>query len=164
NNRRVVDCMAFGDISFLGSFETTGGVNGVQMTATGIEGHWNLLCGFKDGNIGGWTVCLTENNPDADETDEQGISINKVTVSATGSLCSLGDWITWLDEDEIADVVIAGAWDGRIRVWDKRKRALRRSLISDMRSAVLCLKIVGEALIAGSYNGSLVVYDFSKDK
>ncbi|KAJ3054100.1 hypothetical protein HDU99_007845, partial [Rhizoclosmatium hyalinum] len=154
----VFDWTAYGPVSFVGAFETTGGINSAQIRETGVDCEWNMLCGFKDGNVRGWKVCLKEN---ADETVNDGYERNKIEITATGSLCSLGDWITMLTEDPVADIVIAGAWDGRIRVWDKRKKALRRSLVSDTRSAVLCLKTVGDVLIAGSYNGSIVVYDFS---
>ncbi|KAI9340490.1 hypothetical protein BDR26DRAFT_861193 [Obelidium mucronatum] len=167
---REIECIVYGAeaLTFMGSFETMGGINSAQIRETGVENHWELLCGFKDGNIRGWNVGLSCSNSvdtPSQATDPDGYMINQITIKTTGSLCSLGDWITWLNEDPIADVVIAGAWDGRIRVWDKRKKALRRSLVSDIRSAVLCLKTVGEYfLVAGSYNGSLVVYDFSRTK
>ncbi|ORY45663.1 WD40 repeat-like protein [Rhizoclosmatium globosum] len=157
----VFDLTTYGSVSFVGAFETTGGINSAQIRETGVDCEWNMLCGFKDGNVRGWKVCLKEN---ADETVDDGYERNKIEITATGSLCSLGDWITMLTEDPVADIVIAGAWDGRIRVWDKRKKALRRSLVSDTRSAVLCLKTIGDVLIAGSYNGSIVVYDFSTSK
>ncbi|KAJ3006189.1 UNVERIFIED_CONTAM: hypothetical protein HDU68_004217 [Siphonaria sp. JEL0065] len=164
---RQFECTVYGHVEFIGSFETIGGINSAQIRETGAENQWDLLCGFKDGNIRGWNVTLKREIEDGrdnvvENVDADGYSRNRIDITGTGSLCSLGDWITWLNEDFIADVVIAGAWDGRIRVWDKRKKALRRSLVSDIRSAVLCLKTIGDVLIAGSYNGSLVVYDFSK--
>ncbi|KAI8606844.1 WD40-repeat-containing domain protein [Chytriomyces sp. MP71] len=138
-----------GPIQPIGAFETTPGINTLDIRETAHPNTHDILCGFKDGNLRSWRVVLNK---------------GALFVSSTGALCSLGDWITSVHADPLAAVVIAGAWDGRIRVWDERKRALRRSLVSDVRSAVLCLEVVGDLLIAGSYNGSLVVYDFSKGK
>ncbi|KAJ3225846.1 hypothetical protein HDU81_007648 [Chytriomyces hyalinus] len=147
-----------GPLSHLGTFETTAGMNCMNAhPSSGTRSTFTILCGFKDGNIRSWKVQVSGDTPGTKSS---------LHVHAIGSLCSLGDWITNVDHDsQYGNVVVAGAWDGRIRVWDQRTCALRRSLVSDTQSAVLCLKMIGQdVLVAGSYNGSLVVYDFSGAK
>ncbi|KAJ3233912.1 hypothetical protein HDU78_006170 [Chytriomyces hyalinus] len=146
-----------GPLCHMGTFETTAGMNCMNAYhSSGKSSTFTILCGFKDGNIRSYKVQISDN--------EGGTS--SLLIHATSSLCSLGDWTTNLDRDsQYGDVIVAGAWDGRIRVWDQRTCALRRSLVSDTQSAVLCLKMIGQnLLVAGSYNGSLVVYDFSAAK
>ncbi|KAJ3114825.1 hypothetical protein HK100_001543, partial [Physocladia obscura] len=175
----VIDCEIYtaetgGSLSFIGCFETVSGMNSAQISQIApIENkrlssascnQWDLLCGFKDGNLRGWKVSTIPRLPATAVTGTLNqIEPNFIFTTETVSLHSLGDWITCLNENW--DVVVAGAWDGRIRVWDKRRRgALRRSLVSDVKSAVLCLEVVGnqQVLVAGLYNGALVVYDFTK--
>ncbi|KAJ3357866.1 hypothetical protein HDU83_002994 [Entophlyctis luteolus] len=154
----VFDCVLLGRVNCYGSFATIPGINSTQIRESYPHRPgairfpmWDVLCGFKDGNIRGWRVRPTSAS-----------SANSVEVVETGCFCSLGDWITWLDEDAVADIVVAGAWDGMIRVWDKRKKALRRSLVSNVKSAVLCLVRVNEILVVGNYNGSLIAFDFGR--
>ncbi|KAI8839308.1 hypothetical protein BJ741DRAFT_90570 [Chytriomyces cf. hyalinus JEL632] len=145
-----------GPLSHMGTIETTAGMNCMNAHhSSGKTCTFTILCGFKDGNIRSYKAQISDHKEPTN-----------LLIHATGSLCSLGDWITNVDRDsQYGNVVVAGAWDGRIRVWDQRTCALRRSLVSDTQSAVLCLKMIGQdVLVAGSYNGSLVVYDFSGAK
>ena len=78
----------------------------------------------------------------------------------------------------MSDIVGAGSWDGKVRVWDSRLGILRRTVsgvssssdeaapppISDARSAVLCLSILDSIMITGCYDGTLSVFDFSSIK
>ncbi|RKO90450.1 WD40-repeat-containing domain protein [Blyttiomyces helicus] len=89
---------------------------------TGLD----LVCGFKDGNLRMWRVHLAPGGATADPP---------VTLSC------LSDWITCTDVDALADVVVAGSWDRRVRIWDAERGCLRRTLRET--SPVLCARNTG---------------------
>ncbi|KAJ3411676.1 hypothetical protein HDV05_001837 [Chytridiales sp. JEL 0842] len=133
---------------------------------------WDILCGFKDGNIRGWNVFFTKEPTrarsqivgDGQEKrggdDDSGLKV----VPMPNTLSSLGDWITCVHADPLADIVAAGSWDGRIRVWDLRQGTLKRTLGSGTgsRTAVLGLSVLGSVMVTGCYDGSLVVHEFGR--
>jgi WD40 repeat protein len=128
------------------------------------DSGWDVLCGFKDGNLRGWHVHIA---PPPTEVEDGSILPLITTCQVepmTSILSSMGDWITCIHRDSLSDVVVAGSWDGRIRIWDLRKGLLKRTVVSGTgtRSAVLGLSVVGNAMVVGCYDGTIVVHEFGR--
>jgi WD40 repeat protein len=123
--------------------------NGSIINSVG-EGSSNSIEGLERSDynsVGEWTGL-----------DEHGI----LTANQIATLSSLGDWVTQIWEDPISGVVVAGSWDGNIRVWDRKGNicSLKRVVSNNFKSAVLSLSVVGNIILSGNYDGSLVLYDF----
>lgn len=147
-----------------------------------------LVCGFKDGNMRSWTISMhLQHHPG---------ELAKIEAHQMATFSSLGDWITCICPAEalysfrtqstaieglgfeehkfgiprIADIMIAGSWDGRVRLWDRRRGGLRRTVTSNSSSAVLSLVMCSaidagigsnsQLIVAGGYDGGLIIYEF----
>ncbi|KAJ3124404.1 hypothetical protein HK101_006141 [Irineochytrium annulatum] len=141
---------------------------------------WDVVCGFKDGNLRGWRMEVPDGTGEVDATGAMAVEgelvpaePSRLRVSREGTLSSLSDLICCVHVDPTAEVVVAGSWDGRLRVWDRRKVSdvsgdefggrLRRTLFTDSRSAVMSMAVVGEIMASGCYDGSVTVWEWGQD-
>ncbi|KAI8852442.1 WD40-repeat-containing domain protein [Chytridium lagenaria] len=151
---RIVETCAFGSVSvwdlrketMVGSVATVPGILCASLDED--ERGIDVICGYKDGNLRGFEIQPTPSFPS----------------TSTGTFSSLSDWITCVHADPVTGIVVAGSWDGRVRVWDRRGReeggVLRRTLVtSEARSAVLCVAGVGRVIVTGCYDGGVVVWE-----
>ena len=117
--------------------------------------EWIVSCGFKDGNSRRWKIKMYRH-----PQTSSAIKPHEINVEEMCTLSCLSDWISCLSADLFSDVVVAGGWDCRLRIWDSKRGVLQRTLQTDSASAILCLAVVGQTLITGNYDGSLTLWDF----
>jgi hypothetical protein len=107
----------------------------------------NIVAGYSDGNVRSWKILNRE---------------GKYAISYLPLLSSLSDCVTCLSIT--CNMIFAGSWDGRVRIWDLKTASLRRTLKSTVTSAILSITHQQGSIVTGHYDGSITVWDFTNAK
>ena len=130
--------------------------------STNTTNSWRLLAGYRDGNIRSWTI------------EYNTASNTAISLTPHPLLCSLGDKISCLSVYE--NIILAGSWDGRLRLFDQSSLQNRKTLASTTSSSPIlsvshCLGLSSgngvvrdDSIVTGHYDGSITVWQFEDNR